>query len=497
MPRAARSATLIIAPFRRPTFRKALSPLYPVEEPWDAAPLVIAGAMVGAGFDVRYLPLQNIFDGFDEVRDAPALKEILTAQDIEAVVFASDSNIASRSTAAVYGVRCIAAMLAELRPRPILTATGRLATAAGDRLLREVPALDFVVVGEAEATISRAVDKCLRGGPSALADEPSVLTRSKIVEPDAAIVPALVEDLSTLPLPAWELVPPAIDLHRRHHPGWHHPVPFSLRTSIGCIYQCSFCAGIPNWRNYRTKSAARVGSELDGFRALSAADARLSFLEDEIFTLDEAHVEAMSTLFVERGVRVDGVYTHARLLTPSSAQALSTMTDRVFIGMDNPDDGALLRMGKGQTVAHVMEAVEVARAEGLSVHLEWLLGSPEDTVESLVSSLVAIFNLLATGAVASVNTYVYCPHPGTAYAEDLSTGVGDLAEFDDIQESGGFPVRQTPELTRNQIFTAYLLSQLVVSELRPSGRHPWTKDVLSPNRKELERLLQRVGGDRE
>lgn len=488
---------LIIAPFRRPTFRSAISSFYPIEEPWDSPPLLIAGAVEATGASVRYLPLQNIFLGFDEERDQQLLREILNAHSARLVIYASDNFIASRSTAALYGIRLISKLLKGELNAPIVGVVGRLATTAGESLFNLVPEVDFLVRGEAEIVIAKIAEEVLNNGLSALEGMEGVLTRPQISRGLKNIQVVKVKDLNSLPLPAYHLLEPAVNVLQSVRGRPLTKIPFSLRTSLGCKFQCKFCAGVPFWREYRMKSGDRVGSEIDALSNAIGDLARLSFLEDEIFTLNENHVRSVAEVLRQRNLVLDGLYTHSSLMTSSIARALSLITNKVFLGLDNADDEILRTMGKGQSLDMVLSAVEVARQSSLKVHLEWIIGSPKETVSTLITSLGAIFNLIASGAVDSINTYIYCPHPGTEYAENSKAyGIKILDNFEEIQESGGFPAYETPHLTRNQIFSAYLMSQIVIAEAKTARDVLGTiKQVRGPNKSALQSLFDRISSE--
>lgn len=499
---------LVAAPFRRPTFRTAMSSAYPVGEPWDAAPLATAAAIESAGLSVAYLALQNIFDAWHAAKDDAALRQLLERNVARAVVFASDNFIASRSTAAIYGMQTTARLVRAVSPGAVIGVTGRLATTAGIRILNEVPEADFLVHGEAEAVIGSILVDILRHG-LIHADHPSLITRSARVSAGTRADPTLshgklqigaakVAALDDAPAPAWHLLQESIRAWDAQHENHPVPLPFSLRTSAGCKFRCRFCAGVPYWLDYRTKSAKRVAEEIDSLFDAVGSRAHLSFIEDEIFTRNPEHVAGVSAVFAERGIKVDGVYTHSTLMTPQVAGDLARMTRKVFFGLDNADDTALRDMRKGQRLDTVLAAVQTARSAGLATHLEWIIGSPADTLHTLVGSLNAICNLLATGSVDTIDTYIYCPHPGTEYAEYADKyGLHIVDGFEFMQESGGYPSYQTDSLSSQQIFTAYLMSQLAIAETLQARAKRGPGHVIGhANHDEMIRLLEKFGAAR-
>ncbi len=484
---------LVLTPFRRPDFRHAVSTSHPFEEPIDSPAFVVAASCEAVGLHTKVLGLQNIYVGFDERTDLDDLRELLSTNLAPVVIFSSDHFIASRSTATLYGIDLVAQIVRSLGATAI-GVCGRLATTAGVALLSEAKDVDFVVVGEADLVIGEIAKNALGG---AIDGDLSthVMTRRDLNDGRKLPEPAFVSDVSKLPIPAFHLAAPTVDavLKRRSFGG--KSVAFSIRTTFGCKFQCKFCAGVPHWRDYRLKSAKQVAAEIDHLYASLPDVARLSFLEDEIATRDLAHTRELSEILGARGIKLDGLYTHSSLLTTDVAESLAPVLDRVFLGLDSPDDSVLRQMGKGQKLDTVMDAVETARNANLKTHLEWIIGNPEDTIDSLITSLNAIFVLIATGVVESINTYVYCPHPGTAYREDAETYGLCVHEPFEMLESGGYPAASTRSLTRNQVFTAYLMSQLVIGEAaqarRASGPAQGTR---GPSRESLLRLFNQVGG---
>lgn len=480
---------LVISPFRRPDFRHAVSPSHPFEEPLDSPPFVAAAASEGAGFSTAVLALQNVFSGFDQQSDLDELHAIVGGFDPQLVLFSSDHFIASRSTATAYGIE-LAAGLLRRDGDPLIGVTGRLATTAGISLLHTVPELDFVVIGEAEQVLGDVITVALSKGPAGLAEHPNVLTRDDAVAPQPAFI-AVPDDL---PVPAFHLAAPSVQLLLDRRALQSETVSFSLRTSYGCKFRCRFCAGVPHWTDYRTKSASRIAAEIDHLYQSLPGVARLSFLEDEIATRHATHVRDLARVLHQRHIRLDGVYTHATLLSDEVANLLAPVVDRVFLGLDNPHDGALREMRKGQSLSTVLTAARRARSAGLGVHLEWIIGSPEDTVDTLITSLHGIFSLLLTGAVDSINTYVYCPHPGTEYAMNAQEHGLKVHSTFDMLESGGYPASSTPRLSRNQAFAAYLMSQVLIAEAADARRQLGPGRLPRPPvRAELERLFAQIG----
>ncbi|MGI8679975.1 MAG: B12-binding domain-containing radical SAM protein [Jatrophihabitans sp.] len=492
---------LVISPFRRPTFRHAISASHPAQEPWDSPAFSIAACVERAGVSVDVLMLQTIYPGYDEDSDADELTGVLKEFEPRLVLFVSDQFIASRSTATLYGMQIVTKILTgsgAVTP-PVIGICGRLPTVLPSEVFDVLPELDFAVCGEAEAVVAEAVATLARDWVvDRLGEHPSIALspRRRSAGDRTSPEPAFVTDVATLPTPAFHLAGSSFELASRRT-STQLSVPFSIRTSYGCKFRCRFCAGVPHWRDYRMKSRSRIAAEVDHLYASTASVGRLAFLEDEIATRDVEHTRDIADVLSARHIVLDGLYTHSSMLSAEVARMLAPIVDRVFLGMDNASDDLLRSMGKGQRLESVLRAVGIAREAGLATHLEWIIGSPEEDVDSIITSMSSIFTLLATGVVASINTYVYCPHPGTEYAVNAAHFGMDVLEPHAMSESGGYPAARTRYLTRNQIFAAYLMSQLIIVEASQlQARALSAEEVRAPGRSELRRLFEQIRGSR-
>jgi radical SAM superfamily enzyme YgiQ (UPF0313 family) len=479
---------VVIAPFRRPTFRTAISKKYPVDEPWDSPPLIITGELLNNGLSATYFPLINIFNAYNEDTDKEILEQFILDNPAKIYLFSSDHFIPSRSTASLYGMRILSRIIKSKNKNSIIGSIGRISTVLENDIFTEVEELDFSIVGEPEELIGNMINEILGEGLDSVNNKYSCFClRGSIKKPE----PAVIKDLENISLPAYEVLGPAFEMFEKYSSKKTRTIPFSIRTSLGCKFKCKFCSGVPNWLNYRKKSKEKVSAEIQHFKKHVGNKGYICFLEDEIFTRDVEHVRDITKVFKDNEIFLEGLYTHSTLLTEEIAQYLVPITNRVYIGLDNANDKILRKMAKGQNMDIVLSTIEKARTVGLKVHLEWIIGTPEEDVDSLIISLSTIFNLLNTGVVDNINTYVYCPHPGTEYAVNCKKyNINIVADLEDIQESGGIPASYTGKLSRNEIFSAYLISQLLIAEVKNNIKiNGYTNEVTYPNSNELKRIF--------
>jgi radical SAM superfamily enzyme YgiQ (UPF0313 family) len=96
------------------------------------------------------------------------------------------------------------------------------------------------VHGEPEGVIGGIVTDILSDG----LDEPchGSLRRRGPTSSELPLISGHNTSLETLPAPAWHLLKSSISAWDRLHDA-AEKLPFSLRTSAGCKFQCQFCAG--------------------------------------------------------------------------------------------------------------------------------------------------------------------------------------------------------------------------------------------------------------
>ena len=112
----------------------------------------------------------------------------------------------------------------------------------------------------------------------------------------------LVEDLDTIPFPAWDLIP----MHRYVASTWfpNKVKQFTnIFTSRGCPYGCTFCGAKTTWtRRFRARSPENVVAEMEEvYRRFGIPN---FFISDDLFTLKRKRVMEICTLILERALPI-------------------------------------------------------------------------------------------------------------------------------------------------------------------------------------------------
>jgi radical SAM superfamily enzyme YgiQ (UPF0313 family) len=325
-------------------------------------------------------------------------------------------------------------------------------------LLEVIPQVDFVGNGEVDLLLPYYVKSLLDGDG---VYHSSVNSRTT---PARTNNPAVISDLSELPVPAFDLVQPALELYSRIT-GYLGQIPFSLRTSAGCIFACRYCAGVPNWNNIRYRSAHRLSADLESFKRHIGEQGRIAFLEDELFTVNAAHASQVAKVIRSSGTKLLGFYTEASQLSDIQIAELSAVSESVVFGIEGIFESDSNRREKGRSLAMMEQIIAKCTQGGLNVQLEYAIGLPNSTLRETIKAIAYLYKKLLCGQIWRANTYVFCPHPGTAYGENPDEyGLVINCGPEWMLESGGYPTSASKHYSANTAYILYLLSQTLIQE---------------------------------
>jgi hypothetical protein len=210
-------------------------------------------------------------------------------------------------------------------------------------------------------------------------------------------------DLTTSPLPRWDLYP-----NERALLG-------CVQTSRGCPFECEFCDVIPYLgRRQRHKPAAAVLAELDKLYALGY---RSVFLADDNFTASRPRArELLASLREWNQQLTDGHVSFCTQLSIDAARDRELVrlcaqagVNWVFIGLETPNQASLRECRKRQNVGvDLIEQVQVFLEHGISVAGGMMVGFDHDgpdiferQYEFAMASPIPIFSIGALVAPAA------------------------------------------------------------------------------------------------
>jgi radical SAM superfamily enzyme YgiQ (UPF0313 family) len=270
----------------------------------------------------------------------------LTADDLAwaDVVFVS-AMIVQRESARALLARCRDAGKTIVAGGPLFTAEQA-----------EFPEVDHFVLDEAEATLAPFLRDFAAGSAQ------RVYTSAEY------------PDLSASPIPLWELA------------GLRHYHSMSIQFSRGCPFDCEFCNVTALFgHSPRTKRPAQVIAELDALYRFGWRGP-VFFVDDNfIGNKREVRERLLPALIAwQRDKRGISFYTQASINLADDRVLMDAMVRAgfrsVFIGIETPDDAALMECNKGQNLGRdLLGDVKRIQRAGLQVHGGFIIGFDTDT----------------------------------------------------------------------------------------------------------------------
>lgn len=281
--------------------------------------------------------------------------------------------------------------------------------------------VDYVFKGESEYSFLELVNILEAGGqPGVL---PGIHFRKGdeiVVSPESPMIP----DLDALPFPAHDLF--KIDRYTNLQPLTDgldtNARSFTILTSRGCPYKCTFCSKPVTGDTWRARSVESVVQEWKWLvKGLGATEIGVT---DDIWNLKLPRAKELCRRLVEEGLNtVPWTTVHGMKVNHSDLELFQLMKAagclRVGFGVENGDEQMLRNViKKGQTVDMVREAFKNAKAAGLQTMGFFIFGMPGDNEETMEKTIQLALELDPKLA----NFLLAAPFPGTAMYDMIKEG---------------------------------------------------------------------------
>lgn len=295
----------------------------------------------------------------------------------------------------------LARMIKKERPGVLTVFGGVHISALGGALLESYPDIDYLCLGEGEATLAELAGGASPGTIDGLVwrDGGRIVTNPPRTH---------IADLDSLPFPAYEKL--------TGFPGGYNLPLFSyvktpgatMVTSRGCPYQCSYCDRSVFKRGFRYNSAGYIYDHMKHLRRRFGV--RHVNIYDDLFTMNRRRIEELCGLLQEKplgmnfncAVRVghadDGLL---RLLKKAGCLMVS-------LGIESADQGMLERHKAGVTLDEVRHTVARIKMAGLRAKGLFMMGLPGETEESIRATSDFVMSL----GLDDMNMAKFTPFPG-------------------------------------------------------------------------------------
>jgi magnesium-protoporphyrin IX monomethyl ester (oxidative) cyclase len=220
---------------------------------------------------------------------------------------------------------------------------------------------DLVVIGEGEATFRELVEK----GPSRDVKGLCWKENGSFVFTGMR---ELIQDVDSIRLPLRSIRPERFGEKNEE---------YTIDTSRGCPWKCSFCANDKMHKHWRGRSAENVVEEI----ALIHDPKKKKLLKiwDANFLTNIKRAEAICDLMIERGLTNFRIVTETRAKDVIRAERILDKLHRVGLrkvglGIESPNSETLAKMNKQNTLDDVSRAIDLLRNKSIGVEGYFIVG---------------------------------------------------------------------------------------------------------------------------
>lgn len=267
------------------------------------------------------------------------------------------------------------------KPEGCLIVGGRPASASPEQFLKA--GANIICIGEGEITFPEIVD-CLSSGGDLAKVQGIMFTGSdgnSIRTPERP----LVNDLDTLPMPAWDLID--MESLKRKNKRIFSP----LATSRGCPYTCIYCDHV---RQYRAHSPKRVADEVEhiiknyGFSGID--------IIDEVFNLQKKRLFGIRDELKARDLKVDFfdyVGLRGDIMDEESIDALHDMGLKgMSIAIETASPRVQELIGKRLNIERTEKNISLLAERNIFMNAFFMAGFPTETRDEMETTLAMARN---------------------------------------------------------------------------------------------------------
>jgi len=349
---------------------------------------VLASSLIKNNFQVKLLDM-NLIEGFSDADLINLLKQF------------SPQYIGITFTTPLFNNMVqICKLVKNFNENIVLIGGGSHASSLPEETLRD-SLLDIIVAGEGDFILPRIVSG------EDIQDIPNIFYRkdSKIFKNPGT---NFIDDLDSLPLPAWELFN-ITKIKTTDLLSIRNPVG-SMETSRGCPFNCMYCNKSVFGRTFRVKSPQRVVDEMEYMLRIGFKEIHII---DDGFSTDIERAKEICELIIKKKINFPWSPIGGLRVDKAPKDLLRLMYQagcyRIYYGIETGNQRILNNILKGITLTQIKQAVKDAKEVGLEVFGFFMMGLPGEIERNLQETIRFAKELDLDMAKSTITT----PLPGT------------------------------------------------------------------------------------
>lgn len=237
---------------------------------------------------------------------------------------------------------------------------------------------DFVVHGEGEAALPELLEKIEKKET----DFEKLLGIAFRANGEIKINPSrpLIENLDTLPLPAYDL----LKLNAYSSPSTTRKPYISYIRSRGCPFSCNFC-GVQKMftRRYRFESPEKTIKNIE--ELIRKFRVKEILFKDSEFVINKKSVIDFCDLLIQKKYNlIWGVNARADMVDSELLKKMKLAgCNQITYGLESGDQNILNSIGKNITLTQAREAVKITKDIGIKCVANFMLGNTGETADTI------------------------------------------------------------------------------------------------------------------
>ena len=344
--------------------------------------------LIGEGFKNYLNNLKNV--------DYITWKEVKTViSDFRPSIVAITSKSQNFSSAAI-----VAKIAKSIDKEIVVIIGGPHPTMIGGKIL-ENSDIDLCVRGEGEVTIIELLDAIENNKKLTGINGISYKDNGKIIDNPPR---ALIDNLDELCFPHQGADKVLKDYNQ--YPKMAFKNIFATR---GCPYNCFFCGSRNIWgRKVRYRSPDNIVKEINSLQALGVNSIHF---DDDTFGVNKKYLKELCLALKEKCQGISwSCEIHVNLVDDENISLMkSAGCIFIMMGVESGNNQLLKENRKNITIEQAFAAAKIIKRHNIVLSVFFIVGFPQETIESLNDTLRAIKKIPADGIVYSIFT----PYPGT------------------------------------------------------------------------------------
>ncbi|MDY6965588.1 MAG: radical SAM protein [Halobacteriota archaeon] len=340
-------------------------------------------------------------------------------RDIES--FSPSIVAASGFTCNAYVCAKVSEIAKDVSDEIITIVGGQHFSFTAEESLSDFPEIDYIVRDEGEVTLVELIRTLMSEKEESRVKGLSFRHNGRIIHTPPR---PLIEDLDTLPYPAYHLVEKNIKRYHFTMMAKKNTNYMILEGSRGCNHRCSFCTQWRHWNGvWRAKSARRIADEMEYYN--ERFDGGFMWLTDDNFRYDRRTKELWRELKNRRftddiswffQARTDDIANNPDLV----AKMREIGNSWVLVGVESNSPEFLKDFKKRAHVDDASKAMKILNDNDIFTQAMFVIGSRKDSVKSIEKLRQFSLDLDVGLALYTILT----PYPGTeVYEMALKNGL--------------------------------------------------------------------------